>query len=174
MQTSTAVVCGLGSCGSWAYLPQGMWDLSGPGIEPVSSALAGRVSSSGPPGKGPPPIRAGFWWKSQQKWKAVLAFPCMATHSQKVPDSPHTFAYLASGWRPSDTALNHSSSFGVSWKKKASLLRSSSWNLLGEATSQGVEKGNVGDGTFSDWLSCVRSTFLAKLQDPQRGRKTNT
>ena len=60
MQASVVVVCGLGSCGSWAYLPQGTWDLPGPGIEPVSSALAGRVSSSGPPGKGPPPIRAGF------------------------------------------------------------------------------------------------------------------
>ena len=28
------------SCGSWAYLLQGMWDLPGPGIEPMSPALA--------------------------------------------------------------------------------------------------------------------------------------
>ena len=29
------------SCGTWAYLPRSMWDLLGPGIEPVSPALAG-------------------------------------------------------------------------------------------------------------------------------------
>lgn len=37
-----------------------------------------------------------------------------------------TKAYLASGCKASDTAFVHSSSFGVSLKKKASLLRSSS------------------------------------------------
>ena len=26
----------LSSCGAWAYLLRGMWDLSGPGLEPVS------------------------------------------------------------------------------------------------------------------------------------------
>ena len=29
-------------CGTWAYLPHGMWDLPRPGIEPVSPALQGR------------------------------------------------------------------------------------------------------------------------------------
>ena len=28
-----------------------MWDLPGPGIEPMSSELAGRFSTTGPPGK---------------------------------------------------------------------------------------------------------------------------
>ena len=39
------------SCGAWAYLPHGMWDLPGPGIQPVSLALAGGFSATGPPGK---------------------------------------------------------------------------------------------------------------------------
>ena len=41
----------LSSCGSWAQLPRGMWDLPRPGLEPVSPALAGRLSTTAPPGK---------------------------------------------------------------------------------------------------------------------------
>ena len=39
------------NCGSRAQLLCGMWDLSRPGLEPVSPALAGRFSTSAPPGK---------------------------------------------------------------------------------------------------------------------------
>ena len=41
----------LSSCGAWALLLRGMWDLSGPGLEPVSPALAGRFLTTAPPGK---------------------------------------------------------------------------------------------------------------------------
>ena len=41
----------LSSCGSRARLLRGMWDLPGPGLEPVSPALAGRFSTTAPPGK---------------------------------------------------------------------------------------------------------------------------
>ena len=41
----------LSSCGSWAQLLRGMWDLPRPGLEPVSPALAGRFSTTVPPGK---------------------------------------------------------------------------------------------------------------------------
>ena len=41
----------LSSCGSLAQLLRGMWDLPRPGLEPVSPALAGRFSTTGPPGK---------------------------------------------------------------------------------------------------------------------------
>ena len=41
----------LSSCGSWAQLLRGMWDLPGPGLEPVSPALAGRLPTAAPPGK---------------------------------------------------------------------------------------------------------------------------
>ena len=41
----------LSSCGTRAQLLRGMWDLPGPGLEPVSPALAGRFSTTAPPGK---------------------------------------------------------------------------------------------------------------------------
>ena len=63
MGTSVVVVRGLSSCGSWgpehrlsscgarAQLLRGMWDLPGPGIEPMSPALAGGLPTTVPPGK---------------------------------------------------------------------------------------------------------------------------
>ena len=44
----------LSNCGSRAQLLRGMWDPPRPGLEPVSPALAGRLSTTAPPGK--PPI----------------------------------------------------------------------------------------------------------------------
>ena len=41
----------LSNCGSWAQLLRGMWDLPGPGLEPMCPALAGRFSTTAPPGK---------------------------------------------------------------------------------------------------------------------------
>ena len=41
----------LSSCGSRAQLLCGMWDLPRPGLEPASPALAGRLSTTAPPGK---------------------------------------------------------------------------------------------------------------------------
>ena len=43
----------LSSCGTRAQLLRGMWDLPGPGLEPVSPALAGRFLTTAPPGKPP-------------------------------------------------------------------------------------------------------------------------
>ena len=43
----------LSNCGSRAQLLRGMWDLPRPGLEPVSPALAGRLSTTVPPGKPP-------------------------------------------------------------------------------------------------------------------------
>ena len=43
--------CRLSSCGSRAQLLRGMWDPPRPGLEPVSPALAGRFSTTAPPGK---------------------------------------------------------------------------------------------------------------------------
>ena len=43
--------CRLSSCGSWAQLLRGMWDLPRPGLEPVSPALAGGFLTTAPPGK---------------------------------------------------------------------------------------------------------------------------
>ena len=41
----------LSNCGSRAQLLHGMWDLPGPGLEPVSPALAGGFLTTAPPGK---------------------------------------------------------------------------------------------------------------------------
>ena len=43
--------CRLSNCGSRSQLLRGMWDLPRPGLEPVSPALAGRFSTTSPPGK---------------------------------------------------------------------------------------------------------------------------
>ena len=48
----------LSSWGSRAQLLRGMWDLPRPRLEPVSPALAGRLSTTAPPGK--PPSKP-FW-----------------------------------------------------------------------------------------------------------------
>ena len=41
----------LSSCGTWALLLRGMWDLPRPGIKPESPALAGGFLTTAPPGK---------------------------------------------------------------------------------------------------------------------------
>ena len=43
----------LSRCGSWAQLLRSMWGLPRPGLKPVSPALAGRFSTTAPPGKPP-------------------------------------------------------------------------------------------------------------------------
>ena len=51
----------LSSCGSRAWLLRGMWDLPRPGLEPVSPALAGRFSTTAPPGKPGNTFNTGFF-----------------------------------------------------------------------------------------------------------------
>ena len=41
----------LSSCGTRAQLLRGMWDLPGPGVEPMSPALEGGFLTTAPPGK---------------------------------------------------------------------------------------------------------------------------
>ena len=52
----------LSNCGSRPQLLRGMWDPPGPGLEPVSPALAGRLSTTAPPGK--PPVYSLNQWIS--------------------------------------------------------------------------------------------------------------
>ena len=52
-RASAVVARGLSSCGAWAQLLRGLWDIPGPGLEPVSPALAGRFLTTAPPGKPP-------------------------------------------------------------------------------------------------------------------------
>ena len=46
----------LSNCGSRAQLLRGMWDLPGPGLEPMSPALAGGFLTTAPPGMSLPNI----------------------------------------------------------------------------------------------------------------------
>ena len=57
----------LSSCGSRAQLLRGMWDLPRPGLKPVSSALAGRFSTTAPPRK--PPTMYSFGVADTDFWK---------------------------------------------------------------------------------------------------------
>ena len=50
-----ALECRLSSCGARALLLCSMWDLPGPGLEPVSPALAGGFLTAAPPEKTPEP-----------------------------------------------------------------------------------------------------------------------
>ena len=43
--------CWLSRCGTCGLLPRGMWALPGPGIDPMSPALAGRFLSTAPAGR---------------------------------------------------------------------------------------------------------------------------
>ena len=52
-RASVVVAHGLSSCGAQASLLCGMWDLPGPGLKPVSPALAGEFLTTAPPGKSP-------------------------------------------------------------------------------------------------------------------------
>ena len=55
--------CRLSNCGSRAQLPRGTWDPPTPGLEPVSPALAGRFSTTAPPGK---PYHIDFYENGQE------------------------------------------------------------------------------------------------------------
>ena len=62
----------LSNCGSRAQSLHGMWDPPRPGPEPVSPALAGRLSTTAPPGK---PLKIFFneWRKGLMKSKVPRA-----------------------------------------------------------------------------------------------------
>ena len=78
--------CRLSRCGSRAQLLRGMWDLPGPGLEPVSPALAGRFSTTAPPGK----PRWCFVWtllpflSRTPVWMRLISLTSVAGGSGKV------------------------------------------------------------------------------------------
>ena len=57
----------LSNCGSRAQLLRGMWDLPRLGLEPVSPALAGRFSTTAPPGKPGSSFEICFYRVSERK-----------------------------------------------------------------------------------------------------------
>ena len=74
----------LSNCGSRAQLLRGTWDPPRPGLEPVSPALAGRFSTTAPPGK-PKKVTFGTF---------ILSLESQNLHASKVfSDNPHTSFY---------------------------------------------------------------------------------
>ena len=61
----------LSNCGSRAQLLRGMWDLPRPGLEPVSPALAGRLSTTAPPGK---PCKSSLFFFLKIVWLSPFKF----------------------------------------------------------------------------------------------------
>ena len=66
----------LSNCGSRAQLLRGMWDPPRPGLEPVSPALAGRFSTTAPPGK--PPLF--LYFILSLSWSSCNLFPTISSH----------------------------------------------------------------------------------------------
>ena len=60
----------LSNCGSQAQLLRGMWDLPRPGLEPVYPALAGRFSTTAPPGKPQAKCLKSRFWQGHAVSKA--------------------------------------------------------------------------------------------------------
>ena len=96
----------LSSCGSRAQLLRGMWDLPRPGLEPVSPALAGRFSTTAPPGK---PC-ALFFKNSLSHTYPVTPeagnHPRMGRLSESSLAQLHSVVGRASAWTPGDPASN--------------------------------------------------------------------
>ena len=86
----------LGNCGSWAPLLCGMWDPPGPGLKPVSPALAGGFPTTAPPGKplpsSSPPLAALSGWPAPH-----LPVPT-GLLSLPMPASDVTHCILHSFW----------------------------------------------------------------------------
>ena len=84
----------LSSCGSRGQLLRGTWDPPRPGLEPVSPALAGRLSTTAPPGKPPniyifqhvfelQPVKflKKISWGGGERWSLHFFLPiCMGRH----------------------------------------------------------------------------------------------
>ena len=83
--------CRLSSCGSRAYLLHGTWDRPRPGLEPVSPALAGRFSTTAPPGK-PPKL-------SYHERRTHTHMQTASTTNPTTSASTSTSCYL---WPPND------------------------------------------------------------------------
>ena len=100
----------LSNCGSWAQLLRGMRDPPRPGLEPVFPALAGRLSTTAPPGK-----PYDFWLHEFSPGKIVLCLQdaTQSSHQSWYP-TERTVAFKCSDSQPKlrTTALGPSSKGG--------------------------------------------------------------
>ena len=109
----------LSSCGSQALLLRSMWDLPRPGFEPVSPALAGRFSTTVPPGKPcnillkigevcPLLLFVLFYFLPMHNWCWTRA-PCIPNqhpHSTPLSPSVHTHTHEHPLQGPASSSLS--------------------------------------------------------------------
>ena len=86
--------CRLSNCGSRAQPLRGMWDPPRPGLEPVSPALAGRLSTTAPPGKPHlSPFLFIFFFSDPYNSKVAM-FNVVPEVSETLLNSFHFFFYI--------------------------------------------------------------------------------
>ena len=91
----------LSNCGSRGQLLRSMWDPPRPGLEPVSPALAGRFSTTAPPGKplGNFLIRTRWWvfiWKLEGNCLQISGAWCAIFFSPFALQTSAALAFLDS------------------------------------------------------------------------------
>ena len=68
----------LSGCGGWTWLSCSLWNLPGPGIEPMSPVLAGRFLTTGPPRKSSLVVlRLSFFFLTDQGERLFLSIICV-------------------------------------------------------------------------------------------------
>ena len=118
-QESVVTAYGLGSCGSWTQLPQGMWDILQPRIKPVFPALQGGFLTTGLPGK---PLSLSF---NTSEFTSPLAstLPSIYWVGQKV------FVHLGFSEYPNKLfgLFNKSTECHISWGWEVVYFRRAAW-----------------------------------------------
>ena len=92
LQLLGSKAAGLSSCGTQILLPQGMWNLPGPGIKPMSPASAGRFLSTGPAGKS---------YLFIYKWSIYLFWLCCvftAAHRLSLVAASKGYSLVCGDW----------------------------------------------------------------------------
>ena len=159
----------LSSCGARAQLLRGMWDLPRPGLEPVSPALAGRLSTTAPPGK---PM-AGFYTSRKNDYFCLPYFllgtySCSITVSKaqslKLVLSPSGTCRLLiiytltregfksctrrkSGWQKCNWVLRARAPPRMQWEPST---HQAPW-MLSSDTQTLIPEGDVNNKSWSTW-----------------------
>ena len=104
---SQALEAKVNSCGAWAKLLWGMWDLPRPGIEPVSPALAGGFFTTEPPGK--PARRILNQWTTREVPPFIPILFCLVSptfHQERFQTQKSWKISTMNTWNFLDSMIN--------------------------------------------------------------------